>query len=356
MVTYKDSGVSLKNADEAVDRISKYVRSTYSPKVLTGSHGGFAGMFQLDYPAGILRKAYRQPVLVACTDGVGTKLEVAYKTGIADTIGIDLVAMCVNDLIVQGAEPLFFLDYIAVGKLEPELVAQVVKGIADGCRESGCAILGGETAEMPGFYPENHYELAGFSVGVVEKSRVINGRNVQPGDDVIGIPSSGIHSNGYSLVRKVFLSGRPKKSVLERELKGCELPLGRELLRPTRLYVKPLLKIIRKYRTKKPIKALAHITGGGLEGNVPRVLPPGMDVVIDKKSWKIPPIFRHLKREGKVPEREMFRVFNMGIGMVMVTSPHFTSSILDQLADAGYPSYKIGKVTKGKGKLRFQTK
>ena len=352
MVTYKDSGVDLAAADAAVREMGHHVKSTYGPNVLTGTHGGFAGMYRLDYPSGILRRNYRDPILVACTDGVGTKLEVAFRTNIADTIGIDLVAMCVNDLVVQGAEPLFFLDYIAVCELRPRQVADIVKGIAEGCREAGCAILGGETAEMPGFYPKGHYELAGFAVGVAERRRLITGRDVRAGDKVIGLLSSGIHSNGYSLVRKVFFDGE-KEADLEEVLPGCTEPLGRELLRPTRIYVKPILSVLRRYRRKKPIKALAHITGSGLPGNVPRVLPKDVDVVIHKRNWEVPAIFRHIQRIGKVPEAEMFRVFNMGIGMVMIVSPHFEESIIEHFEELEVEAVKLGEVVAGKGRVKL---
>jgi len=349
MVTYKEAGVDLQAADEVVVRIGRHVRRTWTPRVLNASHGGFAGLFQLDYPRGILRREYKDPILVGCTDGVGTKLEVAFRLGVADTIGIDLVAMCVNDLIVQGAEPLFFLDYIAVGKKDPAQIELIMKGIANGCRQAGCSILGGETAEMPGFYPNGHYELAGFSIGVVERSRMILGKRVAEGDDVIGLGSRGIHSNGYSLVRNVFFTGRRKR--LDEKPAGLRRTLGEELLEPTRIYVKPVLGIIQGYRRKRVIRAMAHITGGGMPGNIPRVIPPKMDVVIQKGDWPIPPIFRLIQRLGKVPEEEMYRVFNMGIGMVLVVSPHFTDSILQQLADLGCPAWRIGRIVKGKNRV-----
>jgi phosphoribosylformylglycinamidine cyclo-ligase len=349
VVTYKESGVDLKAGDEAVDRIARHVRSTWTPRVLDGSHGGFAGLFQLDYPKGILRRDYKNPVLVGCTDGVGTKLEVAFRMGVSDTIGRDLVAMCVNDLVVQGAEPLFFLDYVAVGVLDPLQIEMILKGIAAGCREAGCAILGGETAEMPGFYPRGSYELAGFAVGVVEKSRLILGDRVQEGDDVLGLASSGIHSNGYSLVRKIFFGNRRRR--LDERMPGLRRTLGSELLEPTRIYVRPVLSVLQRYRHKQVVHALAHITGSGLPGNIPRVLPPGLDVVIYKSDWRVPQIFRLIQEVGKVPEEEMFNVFNMGIGMVMVVSPHFTDSILKQLAELNYPTWRIGKVVKGKNRV-----
>jgi len=351
MVTYKDAGVDIDAGDEAVRLMRPHVRSTYTPQVLEGSHGGFAGLFQLDYPPGILQRNYKNPVLVGSTDGVGTKIEVACAMGVADTIGIDLVAMCVNDLIVQGAEPLFFLDYVAVGKLEPALVASVVKGVAAGCREAGCALLGGETAEMPGFYREGRYDLAGFAVGVAERSRLILGQDVEPGDQIIAFLSSGIHSNGYSLVRKLFLD---HDWDLGKTPPGFDEPLGQVLLRPTRIYVKPVLSVLRNYRVKKVVHALAHITGGGLPGNIPRVLPPGVDAVLYRNRWDVPPIFRLIQETGEVPESEMFRTFNMGIGMVMVVSTHFRDSILSQLAEMHVPATAVGEIVEGTGKVLFK--
>jgi len=353
MVTYKDSGVDIVAGDRAVDKMARYVRSTYSPQVLSDSHGGFAGLFQLDYPRGLLRREYKDPILVGCTDGVGTKLEVAYRTGIADTIGIDLVAMCVNDLIVQGAEPLFFLDYIAVGKMNPEQVASIVKGIAAGCRESGCAILGGETAEMPGFYRPGHYELAGFSVGVVEKTRIVNGSQVRPGDHLIGVASSGLHSNGFSLVRRIFF-GKGRRWRLDKPLDALGCTLGEELLRPTQIYVKPVLKILRRYRQKRVVHAMAHITGGGIVGNLPRVLPNDCDAVVRRGSWKVPPIFPFMKKQASVPNAEMMRVFNMGVGLVLVVSPFFSRSILQQFHRMNFDAWQIGKISRGRGKVRFK--
>jgi phosphoribosylformylglycinamidine cyclo-ligase len=324
--------------------MSRYVRSTYTPQVLSCSHGAFAGLFRLDYPRGILRRDYKNPILVASTDGVGTKLEVAYRTGVADTVGIDLVAMCVNDLIVQGAEPLFFLDYIAVGRLEPEQVAAVVKGIAAGCREAGCALLGGETAEMPGFYPDGHFELAGFAVGVVEESRMILGRGVRPGDQLIGLLSSGVHSNGYSLVRKLFLNG---KWDLGATPAGLDAPLGEVLLRPTRIYVKPVLAVLSAYRHKRAVRAMAHITGSGIPGNLPRVLPPWARAVIWRDRWEPPPIFRLIEETGRVSGTEMFRVFNMGIGMVLVVSKHSLGAILARLEKLRVPAAHVGEIAAG---------
>ncbi len=348
MVSYKDAGVDIDAGDAAVRLMSDHVRSTYTPQVLTGSHGGFAGLFQLDYPRGLLRRNYRDPVLVACTDGVGTKLEIAFRTGRSDTVGIDLVAMSVNDLVVQGAEPLFFLDYVAVGKLDPKVVAQIVAGISRGCREAGCALLGGETAEMPGFYPAGSYDLAGFAVGVAEKRRLVLGDRVAPGDQIIGLASSGFHSNGYSLVRRVVddagleLTGVPA---------GLDVPLADALLEPTKIYVKPILHILNRYRRKRVVHAMAHITGGGLPGNLPRVLPKNVDAAVWTSRWTVPPVIELIQEHAKISDQEMRRVFNMGIGMAIVVSSHFCESILAQFAALGVDAVHIGEIRAGSGRL-----
>ncbi len=349
MVTYKEAGVDLDISGEFAGRIAPHVRRTWTPRVMETARRGFAGLFQLDYPKGILGREYRDPILVGCTNGVGTKIEVAFRMGVTDTIGIDLVALCVNDLVVQGAEPLFFLDYVAVGKKECGQIELLLKGIASGCREAGCAILGGETAEMPGFYTGGRYELAGFAVGVVEKSRLVLGERVSEGDEVLGLASSGIHANGFSLVRKVLFGNR-RWHILERP-DGLRRSLGEELLQPTRIYVKPVLEILQRYRKKQVVRAMAHIAGGGLPGSIPRVLPRNLDVVLDRGDWPVPPIFRMIGEAGKVPREEMFRVFNMGIGMAMVVSPHFTDSILKQLAEMGFPAWRIGRVVRGKNRV-----
>jgi phosphoribosylformylglycinamidine cyclo-ligase len=349
MVTYKESGVDLDLSGEVAGRIAPHVRRTWTPRVFEAYRRGFGGLFQLDYPKGILGREYKNPILVGCTDGVGTKLDVAFRMGVADTIGIDLVALCVNDLVVKGAEPLFFLDYIAVGKKECDQIELILKGIAAGCREAGCAILGGETSEMPGFYAAGRYELAGFAVGVVEKSRLILGQRVAEGDDVLGLASSGIHANGYSLVRKAFFGNR-RPHLYERP-EGLRRTLGEELLQPTRIYVKPILEILQTYRKKQVVRAMAHITGGGLPGSIPRVIPRNLDVVLETEDWPVPPIFRLISEAGKVSREEMFRVFNMGIGMAMVVSPHFTDSILKQLAELGCPAWRIGRVVRGKNRV-----
>jgi len=350
MVTYKEAGVDLQVADEVVERIAGQVRRTWTPRVLNTGRGGFAGLFQLDYPRGILRREYRSPVLVAAANGVGTKIDIASRMGVLDSIGVDLVALCVNDLIVRGAEPLFFLDTISLGKKDPDQIELILKGIGSGCRESGCAILGGEAAELPGLYPAGRFDLSGFAVGVVEKSRLILGDRVAEGDEVLGLASSGLHSNGYSLVRKAFFGGSRRLRLNDRPL-GLRRTLGEELLEPTRIYVRPVLSILQTYRRKQVVHAIAHIAGGGLPRNLPRVIPPHLDIVLEKKDWPVPPVFRLVQEAGVVPDEEMFNVFNMGIGMALVVSPHFTDSILKQLADLKYPAWRIGRIVKGKNRV-----
>ncbi|MBI4580584.1 MAG: phosphoribosylformylglycinamidine cyclo-ligase, partial [Planctomycetes bacterium] len=311
-LTYKDAGVDITANDRMVDLIGPIVRSTYGPRVMK-SHGGFAGLFRLDYREDLFKRNFKEPVLVACTDGVGSKILLARESGHFDTIGIDLVAMNVNDMLTVGAVPLFFLDYVAVHRLDPEWVADVVEGIASGCIEAGCALIGGETAEMPDLYAANDFDLAGFAVGVVEKGRIVDGSTIEPGDAVIGLPSSGVHSNGYSLVRRlVFTEARLRYDSVVPEV-GC--PIGDELLKPTRIYVKPVLSVLRKYRVKQVVRGMAHITGGGLPGNLGRVLPEHCTAVLDTRKWQVPPIFKYLQSVG-VARGEMFDVFNMGVGYV----------------------------------------
>jgi phosphoribosylformylglycinamidine cyclo-ligase len=319
---YKDAGVDIEAGDETVDRIARHVRSTYRPGVI-GDIGGFGGLFSL-------MGRYRDPVLVSGTDGVGTKLLLAQRLGRHDTIGIDLVAMCVNDVVVCGAEPLFFLDYFATGRLDPAEAEQVVAGIAEGCRQAGCALIGGETAEMPGMYAPGHYDLAGFCVGAVERDQILDGAQIRPGDALIGLPSSGVHSNGYSLVRHL-LDPLP----MDEDLWGLGAPLGEVLLRPTRIYVKQLLDL----RTRYELLGMAHITGGGFTGNIPRVLPAGLGARVDAGSWPVPPIFDLLRTRGGLSDAEMYRTFNNGIGMVVVVR----SDVADAFAaEAG--GYRIGRV------------
>jgi len=347
-ITYSEAGVHISSNDEMVDLIANNVRRTHTPRVMY-LHNAFAGLFRLDYDEKLFKKNYRNPVLVACTDGVGTKIKIAAMMGRYDTVGIDLVAMSVNDMLVQGAEPLFFLDYIAIHELIPEEINQFIKGISDGCCQADCALLGGETAEMPDLYPRGEFDLAGFAVGVVEKHRIVTGSQVKAGDSVIGLASSGLHSNGYALVRRICFE--QEKLDVNQYIEELGAPLGEVLLQPTRIYVASILKLLKKYRVKKVVKAMAHITGGGLVGNIPRVISKDLDVVIDKSKWDVPPIFRFLQKRGPVEEQEMFRVFNMGIGYVLVVASDFTRSIMAHLRKLGETPYFLGKVKRGSGKV-----
>jgi phosphoribosylformylglycinamidine cyclo-ligase len=326
-LSYRDAGVDIDAGDALVERIKPFAKRTMRPEVLAGI-GGFGALVELP-------KRYREPVLVSGTDGVGTKLRLAFALNRHDTVGIDLVAMSVNDVLVQGAEPLFFLDYFACGKLDVDVAAQVVKGIAAGCEQAGCALIGGETAEMPGMYPEGEYDLAGFCVGVVEKSGVIDGRSIAPGDVVLGLASSGAHSNGYSLIRRILDRVKPD---LAADFHGR--PLGEALLAPTRIYVKPVLALLREV----PVKGIAHITGGGLVENVPRVLAGGVRAVLDRSAWPLPPLFRWLQAQGNVADGEMHRVFNCGIGMVLVVAAHDAARAMERLAAAGETVHRIGVI------------
>jgi phosphoribosylformylglycinamidine cyclo-ligase len=335
---YRDAGVDVEAGRGFVDRIRTMVQSTHRPEVL-GGLGGFSGWFQL--PAG-----YREPVLVSGTDGVGTKLKLAGIWNRHDTVGIDLVAMCANDVLTSGAEPLFFLDYLATGKLDAEQLAEVVSGIAEGCRQAGCALLGGETAEMPGFYQLGEYDLAGFCVGIVEKSQIIDGSQVEIGNVAIGLASSGIHSNGFSLVRKI-ISDRQLSLDFSPEILGGQ-SLGEILLAPTRIYVKPVLDAL---RAGIDIRGMAHITGGGLPENLPRCLGTGRSIKIDPHSWTIPPIFRWLAEAGEVSPTAMFNTFNMGIGFVLVVASDRAQKTLDWFNDRGLKADVIGEAIAGSGKL-----
>jgi phosphoribosylformylglycinamidine cyclo-ligase len=333
-LSYRAAGVDIDAGEEAVKRLAPWARATYRPEVL-GDIGAFAGFFRAP-------RRYRDPVFVASTDGVGSKLRVAFLAGRHDTIGIDLVAMGVNDLLVHGAEPLVFLDYIGINRVVPRTVEAVVRGIAVGCREAGCALIGGEIAELPDFYARGEYDLAGFALGVVERRRLIDGRGVRPGDVVLGLLSSGLHSNGYSLVRKVVF-GRLRRRIGDR-IPGLHRTVGRELLRPTRIYVKPILGLL---RAGLPIRAMAHITGGGLTGNLPRVLPRDCRAVIHPGTWPVPQVFRWLQKGGRVAETEMFRVFNMGIGFVVVAPASREQDIVGRLWQAGAPAFRIGEIRRG---------
>ena len=332
-LTYRDAGVDIDAGNLSVKLIKDSVKATYRPEVL-GDLGGFGGLFAMS-------TKYKEPVLVSGTDGVGTKLRFAFMLNKHDTIGQDAVAMCVNDILVQGAEPLFFLDYLAVGKLEPEQVADVVKGVANACKESGCALIGGETAEMAGFYAEGEYDIAGFAVGAVEKSKIITSEKVKAGDVILGLPSSGVHSNGYSLVRKIVFDVEGFKG--DEYIDELGKTIGEELLTPTRLYPKSCLPLIEKF----DIHGMVHVTGGGYYENTPRALPEDMGADIDATAWPVPPIFKLLKEWGNVDWHEMYRTFNMGIGMIIIAAADEAEKIKADLESRGEAVYEIGKVTQG---------
>ncbi|MCD4486205.1 phosphoribosylformylglycinamidine cyclo-ligase [Chromobacterium vaccinii] len=327
-LSYRDAGVDIDAGDALVENIKPFAKRTMRPEVL-GGIGGFGALVEIS-------KKYKEPVLVSGTDGVGTKLKLAFDWNRHDTVGIDLVAMSVNDILVQGAEPLFFLDYFACGKLDVAQATEVIKGVAAGCEQAGCALTGGETAEMPGMYPAGEYDLAGFAVGVVEKSKVISGRDIVAGDVVLGLASNGVHSNGYSLVRKIIDRAQPE---LDAPFDGAKT-LRDAVIAPTRIYVKPLLKLMETL----PVKGMAHITGGGITENTPRVLPDNTVAQIDAKSWQLPKLFQWLQREGNVDIQEMYRTFNCGIGMVVVVAPEHAEQAMALLREAGETVYRIGQV------------
>jgi phosphoribosylformylglycinamidine cyclo-ligase len=332
-ITYKDSGVDIDRANSFVEKIKPLVKAASRREVMSGI-GGFGGLFHLDI------SKIKDPVLVSSTDGVGTKLKIAQLMDKHDTVGIDLVAMSVNDVVVQGAEPLFFLDYIATGKLRVDTGVQIVEGIVRGCQEAGCALIGGETAEMPGFYPDGEYDLAGFCVGVVEADKLIDGSEIRVGDRIIGIASSGLHSNGFSLARRVFFEERRLRP--DERIEGIEQPIGIELLTPTKIYVKSILNLIKNFT----IRGIVHITGGGFLDNIPRIVPESCQAVIRKDSWRVPPIFDLIGKLGNIDENEMFRVFNMGIGMILVVPEKEHAEILDRLEKLGEEAYYIGVIEK----------
>lgn len=333
---YAQSGVSLEAGYESVERIKKHISKTKRPGVFSGI-GAFGAMFDLS------ELNYEKPLLVSGTDGVGTKLMVAIQADVHDTIGIDCVAMCVNDIVVQGAEPLYFLDYVAVGKNDPAQIEAIVKGVADGCAQAGAALVGGETAEMPDMYSEGHYDLAGFAVGVVEKDKLITGEKVAAGDVILGLSSSGIHSNGYSLVRKILFKDHDVNLQTFEDSLGTTV--GEAVLAPTKIYVKPILELVKKI----DVHAMAHITGGGFDENLPRVLPEGCGVEIDKNSYPIPPIFNYLQKLGNLDSREMYNIFNMGIGMAIVVAESDVEKALQILEAAGENPYRIGRIVEGEG-------
>jgi phosphoribosylformylglycinamidine cyclo-ligase len=333
-VTYSDAGVDIDAATRATERIKELARATFNQRTLS-EIGSFGGMFDGAFPN------MTQPVLVASADGVGTKLKIAFATGVHNTVGCDLVNHCVNDILVQGARPLFFLDYIATGKLSTDIVSSVIEGIAQGCRDNGCVLLGGETAEMPGFYKDGEYDIAGFIVGVVDRDRIINGKTIGPGDTVLALPSVGLHTNGYSLARKLLfeVAGYGPQTMLE----GVQMPVSEALLQPHLSYLRPLEGLL----DLNIIKGLAHITGGGLIDNIPRILPEGTAVKIRKASWPVLPVFELMREIGNVSESEMYRTFNMGVGMVILCSPTNAAAIEAHLKDQGAACYEIGRVLTG---------
>jgi len=338
-LTYQKAGVNIAEGQSFVNKIRPLVRSTFRPEVLTNL-GGFSALFKLDI------KKYKHPILVSGTDGVGTKLKIAFLTNRHDTVGIDLVAMCVNDVVVTGAEPLFFLDYFACGRLQKDRSIEVLKGVIKGCRQAGCALIGGETAEMPSFYPQDEYDLAGFAVGVVEKKNVIDGRKIRPGDLVIGFASTGLHSNGFSLARKVLFE---KAGYQVTDLWKNGKSLGEELLTPTRIYVKSVLALTRHAL----IKGAAHITGGGITENLPRIFPKDCEAAIHRGSWKVPAIFHQIQKEGQIDEEEMYRVFNMGIGMIVVAASSSAKAVMNQAKRSGERAAVIGEIRRGKPRVCY---
>lgn len=382
-LTYADSGVNLIEKDTFTESLGSIMRRTHGPRVIDNP-GGFAGLFRLDFNQKLFARNYKDPVLVACTDGCGTKVKLASQVGKFDTIGIDCVAMNVNDMVVQGAEPLFFLDYIAVGRVDKAMLTDIVKGVAEGCRRCDCALIGGETAEMPDVYdigPPPDFDLAGFAVGVVELARAADPERVEKGDVILGLASSGVHSNGYSLVRKVVESaglelgkvypelsetrasgGRSGKAVNGRAggLQkggvggGGEASLGEVLLTPTRIYASSIVKLLRQYKVKKVVTGMAHITGSGMEGNLCRALHPGVDAVVDIDAWPRPALFTFLQKHGRIDENEMRRVFNCGIGYTLIVRPTFAEAVKEKLEKLGETVHVIGKVVKGKGEVRWK--
>jgi phosphoribosylformylglycinamidine cyclo-ligase len=342
--TYKDAGVDLELYRQSMARLPPLLHRTFTPRVLP-LDGGFAGLFQLDFADQLFARRYQQPVLVSCTDGVGTKLKVAQQVGRHNTVGIDLVAMSVNDALCCGAEPLFFLDYVAMSHDDPPRLAEIVEGVSNGCLEADCALLGGETAIMPDLYARGDYDLAGFCVGVVERSRLIDGKNIEHDDAILGIASSGLHSNGYSLARKIAfeIAGHKPDDMVD-ELGAT---VGDALLTPTRIYAKAVRRTLSHYTVKEVVHGIAHITGGGLLENLARIIPAGRRAIIRRGSWPMPPVFGWLQRLGEVEQAEMDQVFNLGIGLVMVVSSYYADSIRHQLSECGLESWQIGHISAG---------
>lgn len=348
--TYKDAGVDLDVYAESMSRLPRLMHRTFSPRVIP-SDGGFAGLFRLDFDGKLFARNYTDPVLVSGTDGVGTKLKIAQQTSRHDTVGIDLVAMCVNDLLCTGAEPLFFLDYVAMGKDDPSRLEKIVQGISDGCVLADTALLGGETAIMPDMYGTEDYDLAGFAVGVVEKKKLIDGHLIGDGDVILGIESSGLHSNGFSLVRKVISDANLTWNATPDELEGKSL--ADACLEPTSIYTRAIRSVQTHYQVKQVIHGLAHITGGGLEENIDRILPKNVDAMIDVGSWELPAIFRWLQETGGVANSEMRRVFNMGIGLAVIVSDFYAASIQSQIQKSGFNCRPIGRIIPGKGAVQY---
>ena len=348
-LTYADAGVDIEAGDKLVGLIQTMMKRTHGPRVL-GEHGGFAGMFRLDFNERLFKRNYKDPVLVACTDGVGTKVKLACELNIYDTVGIDCVAMNVNDMIVQGAEPLIFLDYLGLNTQNPKTTAEIASGVAKGCEISNCALIGGECAEMPDIYQEGDFDIAGFAVGVVELDRAIDPSRVEQGDVIIGLPSSGVHSNGFTLARAAVkdLDLTSTYSELDKTL-----TLGEVLLEPTRIYVEPIVKLLKQYRVKKVVSGMAHITGGGIAGNLCRSLCDEVDATVHLDRWEIPAVFSFLQQRGNIETKEMFNVFNMGIGYVLIVRPSFADSITSHLQQLGESPIVLGEITSGSGKVHL---
>ncbi|MCS7237250.1 MAG: phosphoribosylformylglycinamidine cyclo-ligase [Thermoguttaceae bacterium] len=347
-LTYKDAGVDLDIYNQAMERLPRLLARTFTPRVIP-LPGGFAGLFQLDFDCPIFARRYRNPVLVACSDGVGTKLKVASMMGRHNTVGIDLVAMNVNDALCCGAEPLFFLDYVALPKDDPPLLEEILSGIATGCQMANCALIGGETAILPDTYQPGDYDLAGFCVAVVDRDELITGKTIVPGDLLVGLASSGLHSNGYSLARKVVFQHAGLK--VNDYIPSLGQTVGEVLLRPTTIYVPAIRSVLRYYRVKTVVHGIAHVTGGGIFDNLRRILPPHVDAIVEPHSWPVPPVFRWLQSLGDIEEAEMFRVFNMGIGMILVVSAYYADSIRHQIEEFGIESWIIGRIAAGSGKV-----
>jgi phosphoribosylformylglycinamidine cyclo-ligase len=351
-MTYAGAGVDIDAGDEVVDRIKPVLKRTHGQRVM-GLHGAFAGMFRLDYNESLFKRNYKDPVLVACTDGVGTKVMLAIEMNRLDTIGIDCVAMNVNDLIVQGAEPLFFLDYLGLSKVDPAKTADIITSVARGCEISGCALIGGECSEMPDIYKAGDFDIAGFAVGVVELARATDSTRIEPGDMVLGLASSGVHSNGYTLVRRIIEAKGLDLGSTYPELES-DRTLGDLLLEPTRIYAKSIVSLLRGYTVKKVVTGMAHITGGGLPGNLNRALPADMDALVDRSSWTVPPLFPFLQKHGDIASDEMDRVFNMGVGYCLVVRPTFADAVARKLEKSGETVFRMGEIVKGSGTVRYR--